>query len=49
MSENNLKELIKKALINFDIKNEKYKNIIKSKEYNYKLEYSILEFTNLIF
>jgi len=28
MSENNLKELINAFLINFDIKNEKYKNII---------------------
>ena len=44
MSENSLKQLVKKALLNYDIKNEKFKEILKTKEYIYKKD---LEFNNL--
>ena len=33
MSENSLKQLVKKALLNYDIKNESFKEIINTKVY----------------
>ena len=47
MSENSLKELVKKALHNYDIKNEQFKKIINNKEYIFKKENATLEFNNL--
>ena len=47
MSENSLKLLVKKALLNYDIKNEKFKEILNIKEYVFKKESAILEFNNL--
>jgi len=47
MSENSLKQLVKKALLNYDIKNEKFKEIINTKEYIFKKETAVLEFNNL--
>lgn len=47
MSENSLKQLVKKALLNYDIKNEKFKDILKTKEYIYKKDSATLEFNNL--
>ena len=47
MSATNLKLLLKKSLLNYDIKNEKYKETINSKEYIYKKENNTLEFHKL--
>ena len=47
MSEIDLKLLVKKALLNYDIKNSKYKDVISSKNYTYKVDNNILEFTDL--
>jgi hypothetical protein len=47
MSENSLKQLVKKALLNYDIKNEKFKEILNTKEYIFKKENATLEFNSL--
>ena len=47
MSENSLKQLVKKALLNYDIKNEKFKKILNTKEYIFKKESATLEFNSL--
>lgn len=47
MSETSLKELVKKSLHNYDIKNEQFKKIINNKEYIFKKENATLEFNNL--
>ena len=47
MSENSLKQLVKKSLLNYDIKNEKFKEILKTKENIFKKDSATLEFNNL--
>lgn len=47
MSETSLKHLLKKALHNYDINNERFKNIINTKEYIFKKENAVLEFNSL--
>ena len=47
MSVTNLGHLVKKSLLNYDIKNEKFKEIIKTKDYILKKENAILEFNSL--
>jgi hypothetical protein len=47
MSENSLKQLFKKSLLNYDIKNEKYKEIINTKQYIFKKEDATLTFNTL--
>lgn len=44
MSDISFKLLVKKALLNYDIKNSKYSDIIKDKNYIYKKDESILVF-----
>lgn len=47
MSESSLKQLVKKALLNYDIKNEKHKEIINTKEYIFNEENATLTFNKL--
>lgn len=47
MSESSLKHIVKNALLNYDIKNEKFKEIINTKEYIFKKENAVLEFNSL--
>jgi len=47
MSENSLKQLVKKALLNYDIKNEKHEDIINTKEYIFNTENATLTFNKL--
>lgn len=47
MSETSLKHILKKALLNYDINNERFKNIINTKEYIFKKENAVLEFNSL--